>query len=80
MGIGDKTILAVGDSINDTTLELIESLADDDSELISLYYGVETSEEDANILAEAVMELYPNLDVEVHYGGQPIYYYVLSVE
>jgi len=80
MGIGDKTILAVGDSINDTTLELIENLADDDSELISLYYGVETSEEDANILAEAVMELYPNLDVEVHYGGQPIYYYVLSVE
>ena len=80
MGIGDKTILAVGDSINSTTLELIECLADDDSELISLYYGVETSEEDANILAEAVMELYPNLDVEVHYGGQPIYYYVLSVE
>jgi DAK2 domain fusion protein YloV len=80
MGIGDKTILAVGDSINDTTLELIKCLADDDSELISLYYGEEISEEDANAMADEVMGLYPNLDVEVHYGGQPIYYYVLSVE
>jgi DAK2 domain fusion protein YloV len=80
MGIGDKTILAVGDAISDTTLELIKCLADDNSELISLYYGEEISEEDANALADEVMEAYPNLDVEVHYGGQPIYYYVLSVE
>ena len=80
MGIGDKTILAVGDSINATTLELIKCLADEDSELISLYYGEEISEEDANALADEVMGIYPNLDVEVHYGGQPIYYYVLSVE
>ena len=80
MGIGDKTILAVGDSINETTLELIKCLADEDSELISLYYGEEISEEDANSLADEVMAIYPNLDVEVHYGGQPIYYYVLSVE
>lgn len=80
MGIGDKTILAVGDAISDTTLELIKCLADDDSELISLYYGEEISEDDANALADEVMGLYPNLDVEVHYGGQPIYYYVLSVE
>jgi dihydroxyacetone kinase-like predicted kinase len=80
MGIGDKTILSVGSDIKGTTFELIQSLADEDSELISLYYGEEISEEDANILAEEVMELYPDLDVEVHYGGQPIYYYVLSVE
>lgn len=80
MGIGDKTILSVGDEIKDTTLELIRCLADDESELISLYYGEEVSEEDAANLAEAVMEQYPSLDVEVHYGGQPIYYYVLSVE
>ena len=80
MGIGDKTILSVGDEIKSTTLELIDCLADDDSELISLYYGEEVSEESANELAEEVMEKYPNLDVEVHYGGQPIYYYVLSVE
>ncbi len=80
MGIGDKTILSVGEGVEETTLALIKSLVDDDSELISLYYGEEISEEDANALADKVMESYPNLDVEVHYGGQPIYYYVLSVE
>ncbi|MDF2542202.1 MAG: hypothetical protein K0S47_1920 [Herbinix sp.] len=80
MGIGDKTILSVGDNIKETTVELINCLADDASELISLYYGDEINEAAANELAEEVMELYPDLDVEVHYGGQPIYYYVLSVE
>ncbi len=80
MGIGDKTIMSVGTDIKDTTLELLACLADESSELISLYYGEEVSEEDANGLAEVLMEKYPNMDVEVHYGGQPIYYYVLSVE
>jgi len=80
MGIGDKTILSVGTEIKDTALELIKCLADEESELISLYYGEEISEEDANVLADEVMEAYPDLDVEVHLGGQPIYYYVLSVE
>lgn len=80
MGIGDKTILSVGDDIKDTTVELIQCLADEDSELISLYYGEEVSEEEAGSLGELLMSTYPNLDVEVHYGGQPIYYYVLSVE
>jgi DAK2 domain fusion protein YloV len=80
MGIGDKTILSVGTEIQGTTLELVKCLADDDTELISLYYGEEVSEEEANALAEEVMGLYPDLDVEIHYGGQPIYYYVLSVE
>lgn len=80
MGIGDKTILSVGSDIKDTTLELIGCLVNEDSELISLYYGQETSEDSALELADEVMSLYPNLDVEVHFGGQPIYYYVLSVE
>lgn len=80
MGLDDKTILAVGTEIKDTTLEMIKLLADEDSELISIYYGEEVSEEDANSLADEVMGLYPNLDVEIHFGGQPIYYYVLSVE
>ena len=80
MGIGDKTILAVGEEIKATTFELIRKLADEDSELISLYYGEEISEGEANEMAEELMEAYPNLDIEVHYGGQPIYYYVLSVE
>ncbi len=80
MGIGDKTILSVGTDIDETTLELIKCLMDENSELISLYYGEEVSEDQANELADQIMELYPNMDVEVHYGGQPIYYYVLSVE
>ncbi len=80
MGIGDKTILAVGEEIKTTTIELIQHLTEEDAELISLYYGEEISEGEANELAEEIMEAYPNLDVEVHYGGQPIYYYVLSVE
>ena len=80
MGIGDKTIYAVGNDIADVTFELLEALMDEDSELVSLYYGQETSEEDANALADRVMEAYPDVDVEVHPGGQPIYYYVLSVE
>lgn len=80
MGIGDKTILSVGEDISETTLDLIDQLVDDDSELISLYYGEDTTEQDANEIAEKVMEKYPMVDVEVHMGGQPIYYYVLSVE
>lgn len=80
MGIGDKTILSVGGDIADVTYELLEALMDEDSELVSLYYGQEMSEEDANALADRVMKAYPDVDVEVHPGGQPIYYYVLSVE
>ncbi len=80
MGLDDKTILAVGDDISETTFELIENLVDENSELISLYYGADITEEIADELAELIMKKYPNMDVEVHYGGQPIYYYVLSVE
>lgn len=80
MGIGDSSIKSVGTDIKQTTLELINAMVDEDSELISLYYGEEISEQDANELANELMEQYPDMDVEVHYGGQPIYYYVLSVE
>ncbi|MBE5962837.1 MAG: DAK2 domain-containing protein [Lachnospiraceae bacterium] len=80
MGIGDKAILSVGTEIKETTIDLINQLVDDDSELISLYYGAETSEEEANEIAEIISDQYPMVDVEVHMGGQPIYYYVLSVE
>ena len=80
MGIGDSTILSVGTEIYDTTVDLIHQLIDDDSELVSLYFGAEVDEEEANAVAEAIMEEYPDIDVEVQYGGQPIYYYVLSVE
>ena len=80
MGLDDKTIMSVGEEIKATTVELVQKLVDEDSELISLYYGEETSEEDAEALSAELMEQYPDLDVEVHYGGQPIYYYLLSVE
>ncbi|MBE5968485.1 MAG: DAK2 domain-containing protein [Lachnospiraceae bacterium] len=80
MGIGDKTILAVGTEIKDTTLDLIKTLINEESQLVSLYFGEEVKEEAAQELAKEVSALYPNVDVDVQYGGQPIYYYILSVE
>ena len=80
MGIGDKVIMAVGREVADTTVELVSCLMDDESELVSLYYGEEVTEEEAQAVADMISEQYPDVDVEVHPGGQPIYYYVLSVE
>ncbi len=80
MGIGDAGILAVGRSVEETTKELLGQLVDEDSELISLYYGEEVKEEDAERFIAEVERLYPDVDVDAHYGGQPIYYYVLGVE
>ena len=80
MGIGDQGIVAVGQDIADTTVEMIKELVDDDTELISVYYGADVSEEDAEGIASRVNEEYPDLDVEVNYGGQPIYYYLISIE
>ena len=80
MGIGDSGILAVGKDLEETTKELIANLVDEDSELISIYYGEEVSEEDAEKFTEEITELYPDVDVDIQFGGQPIYYYVLSVE
>ena len=80
MGIGDRGILAVGQSVEETTKEMLAQLVDEESELISLYFGQDALEEDAENFAQEVEELYPDVDVDVHMGGQPIYYYVLSVE
>ena len=80
MGIGDRGILAVGKDLEETTKELIANLVDEDSELISIYYGEEVSEEDAEKFTEEITELYPDVDVDIQFGGQPIYYYVLAVE
>lgn len=80
MGIGDKTILSVGGDINGVTKDMVSQLVDGSSELISIYYGSEVTKEDADSLASAIGEAYPDVDVEVNYGGQPIYYYLLSVE
>ena len=80
MGIGDRGILAVGQSVEETTKEMLAQLVDEESELISLYFGQDVLEEDAENFAQEVEELYPDVDVDVHMGGQPIYYYVLSVD
>lgn len=80
MGIGDQGILAVGKDVEDTALELLDALVDEESELISLYYGEEVSEKDAEEFIARIEEAYPDLDVDAHFGGQPIYYYVLAVE
>ena len=80
MGLDDSTIRAVGDSVEDTAYELLVNMISEDSELITLYYGEETTEEDAQALASRITESYPEVEVEVHSGNQPIYYYVISVE
>lgn len=80
MGIGDDGILSVGPSVEGSVKEMLEIMADEDTELISLYYGEDVQEEDAERLAEEIADLYPDADVDMHSGGQPIYYYVLSVE
>ena len=80
MGIGDAGILAVGKDIAETAKELLAGLVDEDSELISLYYGEDVAEEDAEAFTREIEELYPDVDVDAHFGGQPIYYYVMAVE
>ena len=80
MGIGDEGILSVSQSVEEAAREMLALMVDEDSELISLYYGQDVSEEDAEKFAQAVEEQYPDVDVDLHSGGQPIYYYVLSVE
>ena len=80
MGIGDSGILAVGKDLEETTKELIANLVDEDSELISIYYGEEVSDEVAEKFTVEITELYPDVDVDIQFGGQPIYYYVLAVE
>ena len=80
MGIGDEGILSVCQSVEEAAREMLALMVDEDAELISLYYGQDVTAEDAEKLAQAVEEQYPDVDVDLHSGGQPIYYYVLSVE
>ncbi|MDO4941883.1 MAG: DAK2 domain-containing protein [Lachnospiraceae bacterium] len=80
MGIDDDGIKAVGQDVSETTLELLKGMVDEDSELISIYYGQDIEEADAEEFVEVLEEAFPDCDVELQKGGQPIYYYVLSVE
>lgn len=80
MGIGDHGLLAVSTELSKTTCEMIDAMVDDDVELISIYYGADVSEEDADALRETVEARYSSCDVELQYGGQPVYYYIISAE
>ena len=80
MGLGDHGLLAVGQDVLAVAEETVRAMVDEDSELISIYYGEDMTEEDAEKLGEKIEQAYPDCDVEVNYGGQPIYYCVVSVE
>ncbi len=80
MGIGDSGILSVGQNLEPTVMDMMHQLIDEDSAIVSVYYGSDMKEEDANALGSKIEEAFPDVEVEVHYGGQPIYYYVISVE
>ena len=80
MGIGDSGILAVGKTKEEVAKETIASMMNEDGEIISLYYGADTEEADAEALAEELEAMYPDCEIEVNQGGQPIYYYIISVE
>ena len=80
IGLDDKKILAKSDSIDETVLSLLEKLKEDQHEVIALYYGEGVTEEDAKALSEKVQEAFPDCDVDYHFGGQPVYYYLLSLE
>ena len=80
MGIGDKSILAVGKDLKETTLEMVDAMVDEDSAIVSIYFGSDSDEASAEEIASVIEEKYPDLEVEINDGGQPIYYYVISVE
>lgn len=80
MGVGDHTILSAGRDLEQVALETAESMIDEESVLVSIYYGKEANEAAANAIAEKLLEKHKDLEAEVQYGGQPIYYYLISVE
>lgn len=80
IGLDNKRILAKGEDIGETTIKLVNALKNDDHEMITLYYGEGVTEADAEALASKLSELYPDCDVDFHFGGQPVYYYMVSLE
>ena len=80
IGMDAKDIVAKGDSVSQVTEQLIDKMMDDDVNCISLYFGNDVREEDANAIAADITKKYRNCDVDVHYGGQPLYYFIVSLE
>lgn len=80
MGIGDRGMLAVGTDITQTALDTLKAMVNEESELVSIYYGKDVTKADAETLSEKAQEEFPELEIELHEGGQPIYYYLISAE
>ena len=80
MVLGDHGLLTVGESLDDTVLEALGKISDEDTELITLYYGADVKMEDAETLKEKAEERFPDAEIELNAGGQPVYYYLISVE
>ena len=80
IGIAEGKLLSAGDKVDEITTDLIEKLVDEDSAIITLFYGEDTTEEEAEALRDLLEEKFEDIDVELHYGGQPLYYYLISVE
>ena len=80
MGLGDSGLLAVGSERSQIAVETVKAMVDEDSEIVSVYYGADVTEEEAQELCETLESEFPDCEVELNMGGQPIYYYVISVE
>ena len=80
IGIAEGKLLSAGDKVDEITTDLVEKLVDEDSAIITLFYGEDTSKEEAEALRDALEEKFADIDVELHYGGQALYYYLISVE
>ena len=80
IGIAESKLMDAGDRVDEITTSLVEKLVDEDSAIITLFYGEDVTEEDANNLRDELEEKFEDLDIELYYGGQPLYYYLISVE
>ncbi|HBI93785.1 MAG: DAK2 domain-containing protein [Terrisporobacter othiniensis] len=80
IGIAEGKLLSAGNNVDEITTDLIGKLVDEDSAIITLFYGEDTSKEEAEALRDSLEEKFEDIDVELHYGGQPLYYYLISVE
>ena len=80
IGIAEKELIAAGDEVDEVTKKLVEKLVDEDSAIITLFYGDDVTEEQAEELRRELEEKFEDIDVELYYGGQPLYYYLISVE
>lgn len=80
MCIGDQGLLAVGKDLQEVTKESLAALLTEDSEIVTLYYGQDVSAEDAEAMTALLQDAFPDVEVELQYGGQPVYYYFISAE